>query len=148
MVDPINDLHKIPSKKVLKNRRAFFGLWRRCDDKTSTWLERVQNQINNCDFPTNIMEFLLFHRFICELNANELESVRKVSKSWTLKQLLEHFLIKNIDSEHMEADLTENKIFYQNQNLSLDIVKSEPVCLSFVRTHFHIIFEYISILYQ
>ena len=113
------DLYKIPSKEILKNRLEFFGLWRRSDDEITIWLKRVQRCIRHCEFPTIILEFLLFHRFVCGLDANELESIRSISKSWTLNQLLDHFLDDSIDTGHIEGN-----------NISLDIVKSEPVCLT------------------
>lgn len=67
--------------------------------------------------PAIFVEFLLFDRFVCGLNDNELNPIRCVSESWTFKQLLEHFLDENNADRYMEAGLT------------LDIVKSEPVCL-------------------
>lgn len=69
--------YKVPSMEILQNRREFYDLWRRCDDKTTAWLERVENCIGRCEFPAVIVEYLLIDRFVSGLNANEL-------KVWTL----------------------------------------------------------------
>ena len=145
MVDTVFslDLYQIPSKEILKNRREFFGLWRRSDDEISAWLKRVQNCIRRCEYPTIILEFLLFDRFVCGLDADELKSLRSVNKSWTFKQLLNHFSDKSIDTGHIEANLTVDYGINQIENISLDIVKSELVCLLPRNDNFDAIYFYL-----
>lgn len=131
MDDPIYDVnvYRLPVKEILRNRREFFGLWRRSDDKTVNWLERVQSCIHRCKFPTNIFEFLLFDRFVCGLNANELESIQNVNNSWTFKQLLEHVSSGDIDTGHTKSDVSN---LNQSESTSLDLVKSEPVGVKYI----------------
>lgn len=124
MADPIFnlDFYEMPSNEILRHRREFYSLSRRSDDQSTTWLKRIRNCIRRCDFPAILVEFLLFDRFVCGLNDNGLKSVRSVSKSWTLKQLLEPFLEERTDAGHTEGNLpiddTRNQI----------MVKSEQVC--------------------
>lgn len=130
------EIYKIPSKEILRNRQVFYGLWRSSDDETATWLKRVQNCIHCCDFPTIIMELLLFDRFVCGLDANELESLQSVNESWTLKQLLEHCQEAGIISENIEVDSKVDNSFNQTESTSLNlknpaIVNNESVCLLF-----------------
>lgn len=124
------DLYKIPSIEILRNRQIFYGLWRRSDDKTRTWLDRVESSIRHCDFPTIIVEFLLLDRFVCGLSASELSSIQIVKESWTLIQLLEHFFDGNVDIGHIKTDSVVNNNSDQNQNPSIAVVKSEPVRLT------------------
>lgn len=127
MVDTICGLdeYRMPSKEILRNRQEFYSLWRRSDDRTATWLKRIQNCIRRCGYPMVFMEFLLFDRFVCGSDANELESIQCV-KSWSLEQMPEDFLnIFGID------DPVVNENVSQNENISLGIVKSEPVCSYF-----------------
>lgn len=128
------DLHKIPSKQIRQSRREFYSLWRRSDDKTTTWLRRVRNCIRRCEFPRIILEFLLFDRFTCELDSTELKSIQKANKSWTLNQLLEYYLDGNVVSgeEHFESGWAVDDTLNRNENELIDVVKSEPVCLHFV----------------
>lgn len=128
MIRKVLDSYKIPSKEILRHRNVFFGLWRRSDDQTTTWLKRVQNCIRRCEFPTNIIELLVFNRFVSGLNSNELKSIQKAKKSWTLKQLLEHFSKKNNDTMYIEAALITDENSHQIENITLDVVKIEPVC--------------------
>lgn len=122
-------LYTIQSNEILRNRRAFYGLLRRSEDKTTAWLKQVKNCIRRCEYPKIIMEFLLFDRFICELNDNELTSMESVNKSWTLQQLLEHFY----GTGHIETVSAVVDIAKQNENTVLDSVKSEPVCICHVK---------------
>lgn len=131
MVETVFNLqsYKIQSNEIIQNRRAFYGLLRRSEDKTTTWLKQVQNCVRRCEYPKIIMEFLLFDRFICELNDNELPSMESVNKSWTLQQLLEHFY----GTGHIETVSAVIDIANQNENTVLDSVKSEPVCICHVK---------------
>lgn len=129
MVDLLCDfdsIYEIPSNEILQNRQTFYSLLRKDTDKSTTWLKEVQSCSRRCDFPTTITEFLLLDRFVGGLNANELKSIRTASKSWILKQLLEHYSNGNIELEHSEGNLEYD---------TLDIVKSESVGLSQVELH-------------
>lgn len=132
MVETIFDLnlYEIPLTKALKYHRAFYGLWRRSDDQTTTWLKRVQNCIRHCEYPTISMEFFLFDRFICGLTVNELKSIQSVKKSWSLKQLMEHFSKGNHDTGHIKLAnaVIDHHHISQIENINLDEMKSEPVC--------------------
>lgn len=128
MGDAIGDFdeYRMPSKEILRNRQELYGLWRRSDDGTATWLKRIQNCIGRCEYPRILMEFFLFDRFVCGLDANELECIQDV-KSWSLKQMPEDFLnIFGIDDPTMVGENIS-----QNESVPLDIVKAEPVCSYF-----------------
>lgn len=133
MVDSIDnnwELYDIPSFQILQNRRVFSGLRREFGESIDRWSKRVQKNIKFCKYPTIVMKFLLIDQFVWGLNANELRSVQSVCKSWTLELLLEHFLNENIeDSGHIpEAKSSVDEHVLQIENISLDIVHSEPVC--------------------
>lgn len=125
------DLYKIPSEEILRNRHAFYGLQRRKDHQTATWLKVIQNCIGRCDYPKIVMEILLFDQFVCGLNASELESIKSISESWTFKQLLQHYRDRGDGSEPNQVDsMTINERVTQSENINLDAVKTEPVRLS------------------
>lgn len=124
------DLYEIPLNEILQEHREFYGLRREFGESIEHWLKRVQDFLRHCEFPTIIVEFLLIDRFICGLNSSELRTIQSVSKSWTLKQLLEHVLDGNIDTGHMEANSAADYIVNQNQIIPFDLVKTEPVCSS------------------
>lgn len=139
------DSYKTPSNTVLKNRREFYSLQRKRREPTDQWLSRVKSCIRHCEFPTTI-EFLLIDRFVCELNGAELKIIQSAN-TWTLNQLLECFLDKNNDTGNIEANSAVDENVNQNQNIPLDIVKSEPVCLSLqsIQKTQHIIYFCINI---
>lgn len=93
-IDFDSNLYKTPSNEIIRHRREFYGLWRRCDDEAETWLNRAQTLINRCAFPAVISrEYLLIDRFICELNPNARDFFQTVD-TWTLEQLKEYFFDK------------------------------------------------------
>lgn len=98
------NLYKTPSDKILRQRKEFYGLWRRADDQTTKWLNRIQCQFNRCDFPPLISrEYLLIDQFMCELNDDEKAFIGTV-KSWTLAELIENFLHrKQVNNRPMNA---------------------------------------------
>lgn len=118
------DTFKITFKRILENRREFYGLQRRDGDPITIWLQRVEYYIQRCEFPMNLTEFLLVDRFICGLNSVELKTIENTN-TWTFKQLLECFSDQNFITDPMIQEK-----FNQNIHISLDDVKSEPVCLS------------------
>lgn len=117
------DVYKIPSNEIIEKRREFYGSLNRIDKQTSAWLKQVQQYLCRFDYPPVIMEFLLFDRFICGLNATELRSIESVSESWTFKQLWNHYFDGNLDTKPLPANLMA-----QIENVSMDVVKTEPVC--------------------
>lgn len=118
--------YRIPSTEVLQNRREFHSLWRRSDDGTAAWLKRIQNCIHRCEYPRIFMQFLLFDRFVCEADGNELDSMQCVT-SLSLEHFLEDDFLKFFGIDHRMIDETVNPI----ENISLSIVKSESVCIIF-----------------
>lgn len=92
--------YKPPPDRILRHRKQFYSLWRRCDDESASWLKRIQNQIDRCEFPPLIScEYLLIDKFICELNTNAREFIQSVD-TWTLAQLHEYFIAQNIVADH------------------------------------------------
>lgn len=107
--------YKTPSDEIIRYRKEFYGLWRRCDDETATWLNRVQSLINHCEFPPVLSrEYLLIDRFVCELNPNAREFIQSVS-TWTLEQLKEYFFDQKI--------VPNNRV---NVNISIDETIEHP----------------------
>lgn len=89
--------YKTPSDEILRHRRAFYVLWKRCDDHPTTWLNRVQSQINRCEFPPLMShEFLLVDKFACEVDDEYREFIQSVD-TWTLDQLMEYFSHQKVD---------------------------------------------------
>lgn len=119
-------MYKTPSNAVLTNRKMFYGLQRKRREPIEQWLKRIQNCIDYCKYPSTI-EFLLIDKFVCGLNKCELEIIQS-AQNWTLKQLLEHFLIENTDFKHSETNSTINEYIISNEIISLDVLKFEPVC--------------------
>lgn len=110
------DLYKAPKDKILENRKAFYGLQRKCNEPTDKWLKRVQNCISRCEFPI-FVEFLLIDRFVCALNKTEIGIIRGTD-TWSLKKLLECFL------DHTGST---NKNDKPDSNVSARILDSESV---------------------
>lgn len=132
MVDSVSDwnVYKTPSKQILRNRRAFYGLQRKAQEPVEQWLKRIQSSIRCCEFPS-IIEFLLIDRFVCGLNRNELKTIQCV-QNWTVNQLIDMFSNQNIKNDSTEPNLT----YSPNQILAVNLIKSERVCenLRFVFT--------------
>lgn len=121
------DLYKFPLNEILQNHRTFFGLRRERGEPIHRWLKRIQQNIGRCEFSTTIAEFLLIDQFLCGLNTSELKSIQSVSKSWTLKQLLEHVSNGNIDNGHMDDNSVLDNSIIQSQSTARHVVKTEPV---------------------
>lgn len=129
MIEPIDelDLYKIPLDEVIKHRKEFYHLWRRSDDQTKIWLNRVENHVKNCEFP-KLIEYLLIDRFVCELDDVEKQHLRMVNNNWSIKRLNEYFDNQNVDTGFMGANSTIDNTIDPNQGelLPTDTVKSEP----------------------
>lgn len=119
------DLYKIPSDTVLKHRKAFYGLWRRSDDQTTTWLKRVRDCIRRCKFP-KLIEFLLIDKFVCELSRDEKKSIRTAANTWSLEQLSEYFHGQNAvigcGSRGKNATVAVDNAIDQNQMTSSSLM--------------------------
>lgn len=102
------DLYNVPKSEILQNRKAFYGLQRENNETIEKWLKRVQNCISHCEFPMFI-EFLLIDRFVCGLDSTEMKIVQD-TVTWSLKQLLDHFLNRNINTKSIN-DKSNEKIF-------------------------------------
>lgn len=124
------NLYKAPSNDILRHRREFYGLWKRCDDQTGTWLNRVQSHIDCCEFPPVLsLEYILIDKFVCELGDDEREFVQSVD-IWTLEQLKEYF-------QHQEADTVDYIVDGNRQTAPLSsviAVKQELVIIILNKT--------------
>lgn len=130
------DTFKIPLNGILENRREFYNLRRNSSDSMAMWLKRVEHCIDRCEFATIFIKFLLIDRFICELNSVELKTIENAD-NLTLNQVLEQFSDKNFNTECIEADSLLDKLVNPNAHISLDAVKSEPVCIySYLSVYF------------
>lgn len=125
MVDSVcnSSAYKMPTLKILENRRVFYGLRRENGDSVDRWLKRVEIRIGFCEYPTTYMKHLLIDRFISGLNDSEFESIKEVSQHWTLEQLVERILDEHID----DIGHSNDKQVHQFENFALDVIKSEPV---------------------
>lgn len=103
------NLYKTPSTEILQHRKEFYGLWKRCDDKTVSLFNRVQCQMDRCDFPPLISrEYLLIDKFVCELNHDAREFICSVG-TWTLMELNEYFFKRNKCNSDVEDSSTASK---------------------------------------
>lgn len=85
-----------PTDEIIQRRCEFYGLWRRCDDETGAWLNRIENLIDRCEFPPFLnREYLLIDKFVCELNTNAREFIQS-ENTWTLTKLKEYFFDQKI----------------------------------------------------
>lgn len=126
------NLYKTPSDEILRHRKELYNLWRRIDDQTATWLNRVQRQIDRCDFPPLISrEFLLIDRFVCDLNANAREFIQSVD-TWTLDQLNEYFADQNIVTDRRVNVTISIDTTFDQKNQQTPSVECEFVSYSFV----------------
>lgn len=126
------DVYRVPLEQILKNRRIFYSLLRRSDEETATWLKQVQSCIHRCEFPSIVMKFLLIDQFVCGLNPSELKIIQGASQYWTMKQLLEHISDENVEIGYIEDESMVDRNVNQYENISLDLVKCKPVCLSII----------------
>lgn len=127
------DTYKTPSTDVMRHRREFYSLWKRCDDQIVTWLDRVQNQIDRCEFPSVLSrKYLLLDKFVCELDDNERAFVQSVD-IWTLENLKGYF---NVSKENTGHRVNENTATSKSVDQNLEVpltssllvaVRCEPV---------------------
>lgn len=137
-MDPSSLFYKTPSTEILRHRREFYGLWKRCDDQIGTWLDRVQNQIDRCEFPSVLScEYLLIDKLVCELNDDERAFIQSAN-TWTLLDLKSYLKVRKMDTDHrVNANISTSKLTDQNVKMQaastssssslLVAVRSEPV---------------------
>lgn len=114
-------LYTLPPNKILENRQHFYTLKRENNERTQTWLKRIQWHINRCAFP-KIIAFLLIDKFMSELNFNEVEFIRRI-ETWTLNQLLEYFGDDN-------TNIMVNQNIIPNQEKSTELFEMNPLSLN------------------
>lgn len=120
------NLYQVPSNDILRYRKEFYDLWRRIDDPSMTWLNRVQNQIERCEFPPLMSrEYILIDRFMCELNDDEKDIVGTV-EAWTPTELTEYFLHQKQTNDHQmnEASAITESIDQHSE------VRSSPLLIA------------------
>lgn len=125
MDDVLDDwaLYTLPSKEIIENRKDFYSLRKKRRESIQQWLERVRIQAGRCEF-LKFTDYLLIDKFICELNNEEIESIRYTS-TWTLK-LLNESLVNRNNAIAVNATIDDpNELIL----IPLDTVKSEPVCM-------------------
>lgn len=120
------DTYKIPSEEIRKNRKLFYNLRRERDELIKSWLDRVQNRSNCCEF-MKFTNFLVIDKFTCELKYNEIKSIERNSNTWSLKQLKKYLLNQKIHTESESANVKAEQTIDQNENAPIDIVKCESV---------------------
>lgn len=98
-------LYKIPSDRILNNRRKFYDLKRKDDETIEQLLYRVFSHIDDCDFPASV-EYILTDKFVCELNAEETEFLRKVDPNWSMECV-------SIESRQFSIVFLRNLNFYK-----------------------------------
>lgn len=123
-------LYKVPSIAILENRKQFYALKRETDERTETWLKRIQWHIKRCAFP-KIIEFLLIDKFMCELNFNEMDFMRHM-EAWTLNQLLEYFADdKIVDGQWMnDANIMVNQNIVASRRKPTELFEMDPLSLN------------------
>lgn len=111
------NLYKTPSIEIVRHRKEFYGLWTRCDDEPASWLNRVQIQINRCEFPAVISrEFLLIDKFVCELNDEQREFIHKAN-TWTLAELIDYFANRKGSNGANPATTIDKSIHHNKQQI-------------------------------
>lgn len=90
-------LYKIPSDEVLENRREFYGLAREVGETIEKWLYRVFSHIDGCDFPKSV-EYILTDKFVCELETDERQFLRKAAPNWSMMCKVVSFNTMKFDS--------------------------------------------------
>lgn len=130
------DLYQIPSNGIVNYRREFYRLKRENYEEPQAWLDRVQNHIVCCAFP-KFIEYILIDKFMCELNADEIESIRSVAiDSWTFEQLHVYFGDWKFDAgQPLVGDVSTAQNIDSNRETEAVDIKSEFV--SYEQYHRH-----------
>lgn len=119
--------YETPSSEIILHRKEFYNLWKRCDDRTADWVDRIQSLIDRCKFPSMITkEYLLIDKFVSELGENE-QKILQCTNHWTLTQLVE-----SLDMNFLIDKTNEQK---SSPSIEVDI-KSEIVSNPYNTIHF------------
>lgn len=122
--------YKIPTQKIRDQRKIFYDLHRNDAEPSDLWLKRVESAINRCEYPV-FAKFLLIDKFMCELNADEIELIIQSDvrrRTWSYKQLGECILNCKKVMPHIESNtIPDNAVQPNDAKIPLDIVKTEPV---------------------
>lgn len=128
MVETIHswNLYEIPSQSFRHKRNEFFRLQRKHSEPIDKWLKRVEIHMGSFDIP-KIAEYLVVEKFMSKLKSDELLSFKRVSSTWSLKQLKQYI------HQHMACaypapirDETVNRNIGETI-LSTDVIKCERV---------------------
>lgn len=135
MVEPIVDFdsYQIPSNKIRRNRKVFYGLKKKRGERIKTWFNRIQSRIDCCEF-ANLAEILSIDKFFCELDSNELKSFQGI-EIWSLQQLNAYFFGQNVDTVWINSqhEINENgNDIDQGQKSPSEAVKYEIVSMIIV----------------
>lgn len=114
--------YKLPSETIRKNRQSFYNLHRRNGEQRKTWFERIQSVANCCKF-ARCRQFMIIDKFICELNANEVEQIKPKIDTWSLKQLTDYLVNDISDTKHCSSFDPNNEMVNTNQKLSVEDMK-------------------------
>lgn len=123
MVD--EDTYEIPSEEIRQNRKLFYGLRRERDELLKSWLDRVQNRSNCCEF-VKFTNFLVIDKFTCGLKHDEMKLVES-SNTWTLKQLTKYLSNEKIHADSMGTNGQAEQEIEPSCKFPADIVKCEAV---------------------
>lgn len=145
--------YKIPTKKILDQRKVFHDLHRNDDESIELWLNRVESVTNRCEFPV-FAKFMLIDKFACGLDNDEIELMIQSDarrRTWSYKQLREYISsykndvpkdkrstewnIETTEDNEENDEIVENNVQSNEVTpdgdeiipVDLKIVKSEPV---------------------
>lgn len=127
----IFDPYEIPSNKIRRNRKFFYGLKKKRDESIEIWFNCVRSSIDGCEF-AKLGEILLVDKFFSEIDNNELKSFKN-AKTWSLKQLNEYFVGHEIDTVWVNSgdgsNENETDVRQRGQESQSDAVKCEIVSI-------------------
>lgn len=124
--------YKIPSKKIRDQRKIFYDLHRIDDEMSESWLNRVENATNRCEFPV-FAKFLLIDKFMCDLTDGEIELILQSDvrrRTWSYKQLRECISNHKNDAPHIETTTDapiDDAVPPNDELIPVNKIKSEPV---------------------
>lgn len=126
-------LYRTPTSEILRHRKEFYGALQGNEEKTSEWLNRIQRQLDRCEFPKFInAEYLLIDKFVCELSDDEREAIGTVN-IWTLMELNEYVVNRNGSIDNVAVSATVDIPIRQHQRpSSLSLASMVAVKCEFV----------------
>lgn len=123
-----NLLYKIASDRIRQNRQTFYDLNRERDEDIKTWFDRIQSIVRCCKF-ARCRQFLIIDKFICELDTDEIERIKRaLTDSWTLQQLNKYFVDENLQTKRTKSVLkTYKKNVVESRESPAKAIKCEVV---------------------